>query len=132
MELSYDIFLGSQKIGTAVVKRQGLYYRFHCECQLSGQVIYKIVVSCDGRKESLGICVPENGCFKVESRVPVKRLGEGTLSFRAVPKHAQLPGRFIPIRSEEPFMYISQLQTARLRRHGEQIGIELEESPIEF
>lgn len=125
MEECYDILLAEQPIGTAFVKREGLYYSFRCCCRLSGQVIYKLIVTCAEKQESLGICVPRGKDFGLETRLPVKRLGEGKLSFYAVPRHTELKGRFVPIRAEEPFAYIDKLQKAHLEIRGSQIGIVL-------
>lgn len=123
MEETYDILLAESVIGTATVKRTGLYYIFHCRCSLSGDVLYKIIVQCGERQESLGICVPQERGFGIETKVPTKRLGEGKFIFRLVPKHAALTGRFVPVRAEEPFAYIDKLHKAHLEIHAKQPGI---------
>ena len=123
MDDFYDIMLADKPIGTASVKREGLYYSFRCHCRLSGDVIYKLVVSCGDKAESLGVCVPRGNSFGLETRLPVKRLGEGSLAFRAVPKHMELEGRFVPIRADEPFAYIDRLHKAHLEIRGNQTGI---------
>lgn len=109
METEFDILQGMQVIGKAKVTRQGLYYHFRCKCSLSGDVLYKLIVSCGNASESLGVCVPVDGAFGLETRLPVKRLGEGEMRFRAVQKHRELTGMFVPIVPEEPFLYIDKL-----------------------
>lgn len=128
MEEYYDIMLADQSIGTASVKRVGLYYSFCCRCRLSGDVIYKLIVSCGENEESLGVCVPRGNGFGLETRLPVKRLGEGSMRFFAAPRHRELKGRFVPIRAEEPFAYIDKLQKAHLEIRGGQMGIVLPEA----
>lgn len=123
MEEYFDIMLADQTIGTASVKREGLYYTFHCQCHLSGKVIYKLEVICGDKRENLGVCVPMDGAFGLVTRVPVKRLGEGKLSVRAVPRHPEGKGKFVPIRAEEPFAYIDRLQKAYIKRQEGQLGI---------
>lgn len=125
MEGVYEVLLGGQSIGKAQVERQGLYYRFSCRCRFSGEVIYKLEVTCGDRTESLGIPVPEGGAFVLNTRVPVKRLGEGAPRFRAVPRHGALRGQFVPLSPEEPFAYLSRLQNAFLEIRDGRPGIVL-------
>ena len=83
----------------------------------------RLFVRCGSRDENLGIVVPMDGGFGLDARIPVKRLGEGEMEFRLVPKHGDHTGeRFVPIYPEEPFSYISRLKDAYLARQGEQLG----------
>lgn len=126
MECSMDILLGSDVIGTAKVNREGLYYKFCCKCFLSGEVVFKIVAECDNKKANLGICVPKDGAFGLEKRIPVKQLGEGCIAIRAVPNHGDLTGEFVPLRPEEPFTYLERLQKCHIERRGNVLGVVLE------
>ena len=121
----YDILQGGQVIGQAVVERQGLYYRFSCRCRLTGQVICRLMVTCGDKCESLGVPVPEKDAFTLHTRISVSRLGEGEMSFRAVPRHNPLEGRFIPLRPEEPFAYLTRLKNAYLENRNGTMGIVL-------
>lgn len=114
MEGNYEILMGSKEIGTAKVTRQGLYYGFDCRCDLSGEVICRLTVTCGTKTHNLGIPVPEGGAFKLRTRLPVKQLGEGKLQFQAQPNHRSVEGQFVPISPEEPFSYLSRLQDAFL------------------
>lgn len=127
MEGNYPVLLGEQSIGKVQVLRQGLYYRFICRCQLTGEVIYKLVVTCQDHQENLGICVPVSGGFGIDTKLPVKRLGEGVPTFRAVPKHTELEGKFVPVYPDEPFAYIARLKDAYFARQEEQIGVVIRE-----
>ncbi len=117
------ILLGGQAVGTAEVRREGLYYCFDCQCRLSGEIMYRLTVRCGERTENLGIPVPEGGRFVLRSRIPVKRLGEGTFLIRAEPKHAELMGKFVPLSPEEPFRYLRRLQDAFLQVRDGQVGV---------
>ena len=110
----YDILLGSQLVGKAEVTREGLYYRFCCQCDLSGEVMYQLKVICGEKENSLGICVPVTGGFGVNKCLPIKTVGEGNFSFYVSPRHSDLKGKFIPIRADEPFTYIENLQNMHL------------------
>ena len=70
MEGVYQVLLGGQSVGKMRVERQGLYYRFSCRCEFSGEVIYKLEVTCGDRTESLGIPVPEGGAFVLGDNRP--------------------------------------------------------------
>ena len=127
MDGTYEIMLGGVSVGQAVVRREGLYYRFSCRCDLSGEVIYRITVTCGGKSESLGIPVPKNGEFYLDTRLAASRLGEGEPKFAAVPRRPDLGGMFVPISPEEPFRYLHRLENAFLARKDGQLGIVIPE-----
>ena len=127
MDGTYEIMLGGESVGQAVVRRQGLYYRFSCRCDLSGEVIYRITVTCGGKSESLGIPVPKDGQFHLDTKLAASRLGEGEPKFAAVPRRPDLGGMFVPISPEEPFRYLHRLENAFLVRKDGQLGIVIPE-----
>lgn len=127
MDGTYEIMLGGESVGQAVVRRQGLYYRFSCRCDLSGEVIYRITVTCGGKSESLGIPVPKDGQFHLDTKLAASRLGEGEPKFAAVPRRPDLGGMFVPISPEEPFRYLHRLENAFLARKDGQLGIVIPE-----
>lgn len=127
MEGVYDILLGKQPVGQAVMVRQGLYWHFDCRCSLSGEAIFRITVSCGGKTESLGIPVPKGKDFVLRTRLPVKKLGEGEPSFRVVPKHAPMPEQWVPVSAEEPFAYLTRLQDAYLQVRDGHVGVTFRE-----
>ncbi len=110
-------------MGKVQVLRQGLYYRFICRCQLTGDVMCRLYVRCGQRQESLGVVVPVGTGFGLDTRLPVKRLGEGPMEFQLIPKWDSAGVRFVPIYPEEPFSYIEKLKDAYLARQGTQIGV---------
>lgn len=115
MEENYAVTLGGKQVGRAQVSRQGLYYRVVCRCNLSGEVMYRLMCACEDRSTGLGILVPCESGFGLETRFPVSRVGEGRLSFCLQPKHDCLEHRrFVPITPEEPFAYLARLKDAFL------------------
>lgn len=122
-DFMYDILLGAESIGKAQVEKEGLYYRISCRCRLSGEVPYKVHAACAGKCEDLGLLVPQNGAFALTTRLPIKRLGEGQLEFKAVPRHPKYEGEFIPISVEEPFSYLSRLENAYMQIRDGKIGV---------
>ena len=124
---TYDIKSGDKVLGRVKVERQGLYYLFSCRCSLTGEVMHRLLVRCGGKEEDLGVCVPVDGAFGVEKKIPCKRLGEGTPEFFLLPKHEKMEGKFIPIYPEEPFSYIHRLEGAFLKHQAGQLGIVLKD-----
>ena len=72
--------------------------------------------------------MPIGDSFGLDTRRPVKRLGEGVLSFRLVSKHDAPRTHFAPISPEEPFAYLQRLKDAYLAEKDGQIGAQWEES----
>lgn len=122
MEGNYPVYFGTRQVGKVQVTHQGLYYRFNCRCQLTGDVICRLFVSSGDHRESLGVVVPVGNGFGLDTKVAAKRLGEGKLSFSLHPKHETAEGKFVPIIPEEPFAYLSRLKDAYLEKREEQMG----------
>lgn len=126
MDGEYDIFMGKEVVGTANVERQGLYYLFRCQCRLSGAVMCRVMVSCNGHHENLGTLIPMGDGFGLKTKLAVKRLGKGPFQFRVMPKHRRGEGEFIAVYPEEPFAYLTRLQNAFLEVRNGQIGVVIE------
>ena len=127
LEQHYSVSYSGRVVGKITVQRKGLYYHFHCRCVPDRDDVYRVMVSCNGNAESLGILVPSEGAFILNTRLPVKRIGEGSLDFRLVPTREPTTsaGIFVPIIPEEPFSYISRLKDSFLVVQNGQAGIEI-------
>lgn len=126
MERSYSVKIGEAPVGKVAVHKEGLYYVFSCRCNLSGEQLYRLVVNRGCIQENLGILVPENDCFVLNTRIAVKRIGEGEMSFRLIAKREENHRNFVPIYPEEPFSYISRLKQSFLVYQCGLIGINIE------
>lgn len=124
---TYEIKQGDKCIGKARVEKQGLYYQISCRCKPEGQEMHRLTVKCGGRTENLGICVPVEGGFGVEKKIPCKRLGQGTLEFQILTKQEKQLGKFVAVYPEEPFSYMARLKGAFLARQADQLGIVIPE-----
>lgn len=120
---SYPIMLGGQEIGNAIVTKEGLYYRFNCCSRLSGEIMYLLKVNCEKGEVNLGVCVPLQNGFGVNTRLPIKMIGNGDLSFYITPRHPDITNMFIPIRAEEPFRHLEKLERAYLKKQDGILGI---------
>ena len=123
VEGRYEILQGGQVQGTVTVEKRGLYYRFSCRCRLSGEVMHRLVAVTETGRTDLGVCVPMDGVFGVEKRIPCKQLGSGTPEFQLIPKHESVHGRFVPVYPEEPFSYLAKLKDAYLATQNGQVGV---------
>lgn len=128
MYMNYPVLLGEQKVGQVQVTRKGLYYHFSCHCRLESEKIYRLYVSCGSENLNLGVPIPCQGDFQLETQIPIKRLGDGEMSFQLrTPNEQQKNSKFCPIYPEEPFAYITRLKNAHLVRQNGQKGILLTE-----
>lgn len=128
--MDYEVTLAGKPTGKAQVEKQGLYYHVVCRCRLSGDVMYRLECSCGDKKTNLGILVPMDAGFGMDTRFPVSRVGEGTLRFVLLPRHDEMTKRtFAPIRPEEPFRYMEQLKDAFLQTQQGQQGASLPPQP---
>lgn len=123
MEGNYCVYFGNQQVGKVSVQRQGLYYRFSCRCRLASEAVCRLRILCGNVQENLGILIPMGDGFGLDTKIPVKRMGEGKPEFQLVPKYAKTSGNIVPVYPEEPFAYISRLKDAYLVRRNGELGI---------
>lgn len=124
---TYEIMQGDRPVGQVCVEKQGLYYRFSCRCNLKGEGMRRLTVSCGGEREDLGVLVPLDGQFGIEKKIPCKRFPEGTPEFLICSKQERQQGKFVPVYPEEPFAYIRRLEKAFLTHQAGQLGIVIQE-----
>ena len=123
MDRQYSVSRNGQHCGKVTVTCRGLYYQIHCRCILPPEDIFRLQVQCSGKTENLGVLVPGEDGFGLDTRIPVKRLGEGALTFSVRSKREPDAGRFVPIAEEEPFAYIARLKESFLEIRNGQMGI---------
>ncbi|MBQ7330957.1 MAG: hypothetical protein IJW94_04110 [Oscillospiraceae bacterium] len=119
---TFDVYMGKEAAGRVTVTREGLYYRFHCRCKLSGEVMHQLMLRVGQQEMSLGILAPEKGEFGVKTRIPVKHFEKGEPCFWLAPRHKKLEGLFVPISADEPFPYLSRLKNSYLEIRNGQMG----------
>ena len=149
MAETYDVICENERVGAARMEKQGLYCCFSCRCRLPEEGLYRIHVVCGGKREDLGICIPMDGAFGMDKKIPAKRLGEGALSFELVPKDWQPQAEtvsepaeqvfeeeilepepaqehFIPVSEEAPFEQLDKLEHAYMEIRDDVPGIVIE------
>ena len=129
MEEIYAVCFAYKPVGKVQLMQQGLYYRILCRCRIPLDQVCRLYAVSEGRKENLGVVVPEGDGFFLDRKIPAKRLGTGKLQFVLSTGGGTKCGTFVPIKPEEPFLYIDRLKTAFLQSENGKIGIRIEESP---
>lgn len=122
LEGNYPIYLDGRIVGQAAVCREGLYWHFRCQCRRSWEVVSRLYVTDGEKTECLGVPVPEGTVFRLDTRIPQKKLGEEKFRFYVRPDRVQPDAAFSPIRPEEPFAYLARIKDAYLARRDGQIG----------
>lgn len=93
--------------------------------------MYRITVSCGEIAENLGIPIPSGDSFYLDKKLPVSHFAGTAPTFRAVPKHPQVTGAWMPIAPEKPFEYIDRLENAVVEQRNGEMGILIpNEDPI--
>ncbi len=123
MERTYTVYFGVEPVGCVDVQSRGLYYYFHCCCEKLDSTMYYLNICWEGGKDRLGLLVPEGDNLCLRTKLPVKRVGQGEISFKLQPKLEKLQGQFVPVFPEEPFAYLQRLEGAYLAVQNSQTGI---------
>ena len=125
---SYAVYLGDKTAGKLQIEKEGLYYRLTCRCVVPDDLVYRLFAVTDQRRENLGVVLPENGGYVLQRKIPAKRLQPGC-RFLLSARGETNTGTFVPVYPEEPFSYISRLETAFLEVRNGQTGLCWKENP---
>ncbi len=124
MEENYPVCMAGVPVGTARVVRRGLYYVFSCRCDLRRQALCELVLQAEKGETCLGILIPMDGRFGLETSRAVSSCNLGCHpSFLVRLREENLPGRFIPVEPDRPFAYFAQLADLRMAEHDGQLGV---------
>ena len=124
---TYNVMIGDRKAGWMRVEKQGLYYRFSCRCDLSGETVHAVAAVCDGQRIHLGVCVPMDGRFGLEKKLPCKQFLGKRPEFQLIPRSGNQGRKFVPVYPEEPFAYMTKLKDAFLEIREGQMGVSIPE-----
>lgn len=120
MEGTYSIYSDDRDVGKVAVSREGLYYRFDCQCRLEKMEICKIVAVCGGEQIVLGTPIPEGQIFRLRTKLPVKRFSGEVPRFYILKNKKENLEKFVPVNENEPFLYLKDLKNAVFQvRNGE-------------
>ena len=123
MEGTYPVCSAGQVVGSVCVQKQGLYYAFHGQCKLTGEVMFRMQMNIGGHIWDLGVLTPEKEMFRVHTKLVAKELGQGSPLFTLKPNHKPNMTISAQIAPQEPFAYLSKLQQAYIYRDGGSVWI---------
>ena len=107
---NYSVYHGNKIVGQVAVEKCGLYYKISCRCDLPGDDIFRLTVDSNDKSVTVGVLVPEDGCFALEMSVPIKKLGSGELRFLVLgSRQSEI---FLPITEAEEFSHLKKLRSA--------------------
>lgn len=124
--MCYDIYMGPNEIGKAEMIREGLYMRIRCFCNIKKKGIYRIHMCGSDKTVDLGVCVPQNSGYAVDTKIAVKNIPGGSIRFELNDSTKHCDGPFIRLDLERPFSQLSKLEKARLKYHNGEMMLMIE------
>ena len=119
MKTDYTVFRGTKATGKAEFAREGLYYRICVHCMNPARIQ---LFSANGILD-LGVCVPSEGEFIIQTRIPVKKIGEGDIAF-----YMDSEETFYPVSEDAPFLRLDLLRSCVMSYRGGVTGVQRESS----
>lgn len=121
MEGTYDVKLGTEAMGKVYVMKKGLYYRFECACSLCGDIMHDLTLQVGEQEIHLGLLIPQNGVWRVNTQLPIKQVGKGIPTFYIKPRHIHMNGQVYHVKPDEPFRYLDSLESMYLTKQNNKI-----------
>ena len=75
-----DILQDGQVIGSCTITKEGLYYRFQCNCRFEDRGVHKLFIRMNRGAFPLGICIPAGNRFILDKRIAISKIGNDILS----------------------------------------------------
>lgn len=128
MKERFTIFRVGEAVGEASVVREGLYCRIRCRCRGLEKKIHRVEASSEAGKVSLGVLIPNEDVWELETRIAAKRFGDD-LQFAIVEEgrvRREKKETFVPVADGEPFAYLDRLETACMAQEDGRIGVVIE------
>lgn len=129
MEESVRILCGGEPIGTAQVRKEGLYYRVECQCRKETQSILRLAAHCEGGTVMLGVLCPNGDRWTLETKIAAKHFKGRIMQIAVVGQRSN--ERFVPIYENKPFAYLSEVRYARFAIRSGQLGMIVSETDIQ-
>ena len=116
----YNIYFLDEIVGTASVKKDGLYFLISCKCAFPKEGIYKIDIFSSRPTLHLGTCIPDGDVFTLQKRISAKSIADEDLRFEINAFWDSRRENFICVSTDKPVPCISMLRTGRfIRENGE-------------
>ena len=122
MEGTYPVSYRGEKVGTASLRRRGLYYEIDCRCRMAGGEMVQLILIDGKRMEDLGLLIPNNGSLELRKRIPTKQIGEVRPEFCLRCRTGE-KAVFFAIDPQRPFPSLHRLTECVFHIKGEEKGI---------
>ena len=123
MELCCDVRNENSVVGKIYLAKQGLYCKLRCKCILNKTGIYRLHLKCFGTDRNLGVLIPDQMHYVLESTIAAKYVDFDHPQFYITGLRDNTDEEFVPICSDRPFAYIHKLENARIAIRDGKIGI---------
>ena len=128
MSEEYCVFLDGKDVGKVQLEKFGLYYRIRCRCPVVSGSMYNLFVSPGKEHRRLGVCIPKDGYLCLETKVPIKVLGNEELRFYLQRRNQENIELFIPVVQGERFPLLEKLENAYMTEQNGIMGIAFKSS----
>lgn len=112
-------YLGAT-VGKIEITKEGLYYRYKGEFQLTEDHFYRVYALAPSGKINLGVCNPTGGIWAISGTIAIRKLNVDCLQFEiCTPEKIDT---FIPINENQPISSLEHLMDYRFCRKGDLCG----------
>lgn len=84
MEQSLPIRFRDRVVGTAQLRRQGMYWRVRCDCALPAALRYRVLARCSDGRVDLGLLYPDEDRLTLTTGLPMRAIDPNTAQIEAV------------------------------------------------
>lgn len=116
--MCFDIRYDHKIVGTATVTQNGLYYTICCRCTLPNQGLHRILIQSGDKQTDIGICVPIDGMYGMNTSVAARNVDINAIDFILVPQGHIHSAESVSLDPEKPFAYLHALESMRLSADG--------------
>ena len=111
MNGKYSIDRNGSVVGYAEVKTKGLYMCISSRCKLDRFAFYRLIAVWDDVCLDLGTYLPDGDSFAINTKLPIKKSGNGMLSFKIEEKDAKR--LFEALLEGKKLLHLQKLDDAR-------------------
>lgn len=128
----FDLICGNDICGSVSATREGLYLKLCCRCDLPEKRIYHVIIQSDKNAVDLGVCVPKDDCFGIDTRIPIRSINTDSMRFLLTEKGIHQKKDQISLEESKPFPYLEQLDSAYLCPDKVTIAFQCNQPGTEF
>lgn len=120
--MEYPIYYAGNRVGNAVLEKQGMFYKIRCHCDIQVDKLTKIQMNIEGDALDLGICLKCQNGIGLSTRINTKILEGKNPSF-SVHTDDESEGILNPISENAPFAYLEYISQGKFIRKEEKTYI---------